>query len=382
MNCALRLLSLVIVTLAFAMPIQAQSYSDTILADQPFAYWRLDETGSGPATNLGTSAAEDATYDGAAQLEFGVPGLADPDNAAVRFKGLDEDMFFDDGVTVGGRVNIADSALTNAGGPFTAKTIEMWFSADNVEPDAAQVLYEQGGSTRGMGIYVFEGELVMGLHNSADDDGNVATPWPAGTGGDRALAFVKTDIEANTTYHIAMVYDGDDDGFEGTLTGYVNGDSIGQVEGLGVLFAHTDDIAIGGLRAQTLFEDGGLGNDVDTELRFFQGVIDEVALYDKVLAAGRIGIHFGDSVDSDVNADGQLNLDDFAIIASNFNTPGTFEQGDVNLDGQVSMPDFVEWRKAFQSQPAGALASVPEPSAFVLLMFGTLGFALRRRRCA
>ena len=278
MNCALRVLPLVVV-LAFSLPAKAQSYSEIILADQPFAYWRLDESGGGPAENLGTNVAESAQYSGDSQLEFGVAGLADPDNAAVRFNGLDEDQFFDDGVAVGGRVDIANSNLSNSGGPYPEKTIELWFNADTVDPESHQVLYEQGGSTRGMAIYIFDGELVLGAHNSNNDDGNISTPWPGGTDGDRELAFVKTNIEANTTYHTALVMDGSTDGTTGTITGYLNGEAFGVVEGIGQIFAHTDDIAIGGLRAQTLFEDGGLGNDVDTELRFFQGVIDEVALY-------------------------------------------------------------------------------------------------------
>ena len=102
------------------------------------------------------------------------------------------------------------------------------------------------------------------------------------------------------------------------------------------------------------------------------------ALYDKALTAGRIGIHFGNPVDPDINADGAVDLADFAILAANFNTPGTFEQGDINLDGLISMNDFVAWRQAFSAAPA----AVPEPSASLLALFGVFGLVLRRRRSA
>ena len=73
MNCALRVLPLVVV-LAFSLPAKAQSYSDIILADRPFAYWRLDEAGSWSSRELGDQCvAESAEYVGdSEQLEFGV----------------------------------------------------------------------------------------------------------------------------------------------------------------------------------------------------------------------------------------------------------------------------------------------------------------------
>ena len=354
----------------------AQSYSDLVLADNPIAYWQLDDAGHGAIANSG-SITVSTTSSGGDLLEFGAPGLADPDNAAMRFNGLDEDEFFDTGTIVGSRVDIADHPETNSGGPWTEKTVELWFSADNVNPDSQQLIFEQGGSTRGISIYVYEGEVVAGIHNSADDDGNVASPWPGGTGAERELAFVKTAIEANTPYHLALVYDGDDDGFEGTVTGYLNGEQIGQVSGIGRLFAHTDDTHIG-YGMQTLFEDGGIGTDVDQELRFFQGVIDDVALYNRALSAGRIGVHLGAEVSADVNGDGSVDGADFLVISGNFNAPGTLSDGDVDFDNFVGMNDFVIWRR--QAEAAAGAAAVPEPNSILLAGLSMFGLSLLRRR--
>ncbi len=369
------ILSAILTVVGFGAPGSAQTYSERILADGPFAYWRLDETEGTTAANLGTSTAESATYSG--PLELGVPGLvpeglADPDNKAVRFLGFD-----DVDTLLGGKVDVADSPLTNAGGPYVEKTIEMWFSVDDADSFDEQILYEQGGSTRGMAMYVREGQVFVGAHNSADDDGSVATPWIGGTGADRELAFVSTNIESNTPYHLALVMAGDADGFEGTITGYLNGESFGEVPGVGILYGHTDDIAIGGLRAQTLFDNGLLGDEAP-EFHYFQGVIDEVALYDRALPGGRIAVHYGEEPSVDINGDGTIDLNDFAILSSNFNGPGAFEDGDVNYDGVVNMTDFVLWRNVFQTP--GVAAAVPEPTAGVLCLLGMLSLPAIRRR--
>ena len=359
-----------------AVPCNAQSYRDLVLADNPIAYWQLDDTAQGAIPNLaGTSVSATAT--GGDFLELGAPGLADPDNAAMRFLGLDEDEFFDSGAITGSRVNIADNALTNAGGPYTEKTVELWFSADNVEPDAQQIIFEQGGSTRGITIYVFDGEVVAGVHNSGADNGGISTPWPGGTGAERELALVKSSIQANTPYHLALVYDGDDDGFEGTVTGYLDGEQIGIVEGIGTLFAHTDDTHIGG-GMQTLFGDGGVG--AERELHYFQGVIDDVALYNRALSAGRIGVHLGAEISADVNGDGTVNFPDFLLISANFNSPGTAAEGDVDFDDFVGMNDFIIWRQQFDAAGAPAGAAVPEPSAGMLALASFFALPLLRRR--
>ena len=363
-----------------AVPCSAQSYSDLVLADNPIAYWRLDDEAQGGISNIGTAPGIAATATGGDFLELGVEGLADPSNPAMRFLGTDFDAFDLDGVITGGRVNIADNALTNSGGPYTEKTIELWFSADNVEPDSQQIIFEQGGSTRGISIYVYEGEVVAGVHNSANDDGALSTPWPAGTGAERGLAFVKAEIEADTPYHLALVMDGDEDGFEGTVTGYLNGESMGVVEGIGRLFSHTDDTHIGG-GMQTLFEDGGVGTDVDLELRYFEGIIDDVALYNRALSAGRIGVHLGDEVSADLNGDGSVDFADFLLISANFNAEGT--EGDVDFDEFVGMSDFVIWRNQFDAGGgAGEASAVPEPSTGTLGIVCLVALSLIRRRHA
>ena len=78
----------VLITLVFAIPCSAQ-YAESVLVDEPFAYWLLDEVeGTTDLKNIGTES-ETATYSG--PFTLGVPGLADPNRNAVRFAGDDED---------------------------------------------------------------------------------------------------------------------------------------------------------------------------------------------------------------------------------------------------------------------------------------------------
>ena len=155
---------------------------------------------------------------------------------------------------------------------------------------------------------------------------------------------------------------------------------MGVVEGIGRLFSHTDDTHIGG-GMQTLFEDGGVGTDVDLELRYFEGIIDDVALYNRALSAGRIGVHLGDEVSADLNGDGSVDFADFLLISANFNAEGT--EGDVDFDEFVGMSDFVIWRNQFDAGGgAGEASAVPEPSTGTLGIVCLVALSLIRRRHA
>ena len=197
-----------------------------------------------------------------------------------------------------------------------------------------------------------------------------------------------------------MVYSGDEDGIDdGTITGYLNGEAFGTVDGLGTLYAHTDAIRVGGVAAQTHFDpdhsslDAGgtpYGNDggvFDPPVQaqspyFFTGSIDDVVLYDKALSADRIQAHFDarDYVRGDFDRNGELEFADFLLLRDNFNTDGaSYTDGDVNFDGSVDLDDFFIWRNAF-NPPAAAAAAVPEPSTSWMLMGAGLLLPLVRRR--
>jgi hypothetical protein len=83
------------------------------------------------------------------------------------------------------------------------------------------------------------------------------------------------------------------------------------------------------------------------------------------------------SLSADINGDGAIDIDDFAIIQSNFlsNVPLGL-QGDANSDGRVDHRDYYFWRSAYLNA-GGDLAlldslHVPEPAAAVYALVAML----------
>lgn len=83
----------------------------------------------------------------------------------------------------------------------------------------------------------------------------------------------------------------------------------------------------------------------------------------------------------DFNSDRTVNISDFAVLAANFNQPGTWETGDANEDGQVNIGDFSLLASNFNQTATGSLprAAVPEPASISAALLLTTAI-LRRRR--
>lgn len=358
--------------LVFASSTAVAQYSDLILSAEPFAYWRLgDDDGEEFPLDEGTGTGIEAT---AENVEFGVAGLVpDESNGAARFNGIDS------------LIRVPDDAQTNTGGPYEEKSVELWFSADDAETDVPQVIFEVGGTTRGLAMYVHEGEIFMGAWNRANDDAGVSSPWmnpEPDTGPDEMSVYVNRPIESETTYHAAMVMDGDPNGFTGTFTGYLNGIPFGTRQGVGQIFNHGDDMGIGGMDTNIWLVDG---TNPGGDGLYFAGVIDEVALYNTALTAAQVEAHaLLETVElpGDFNMDGALDVADFLILVENFgdrfSADEALSKGDFNRDTIVDMKDFRDFRAAFAAQGAAQGAAVPEPSGLCLLALG-LVFSLTRR---
>ena len=81
----------------------------------------------------------------------------------------------------------------------------------------------------------------------------------------------------------------------------------------------------------------------------------------------------------DIDGDGEVAFSDFLILSDAFGTmvePGT--SGDLDGDGSVAFADFLLFSDNFGA--TAAAASVPEPSAFCLMLLGILPLLRRRRR--
>ena len=311
-------------------------YVDEVLADQPFMWWRLDEpAGEELAENSGEGDIDGGTY---VDAELGVPGLiaTEPNNTAARFDGDFAHMA------------AVNGAGYNTGGPWDEKSVVLWFQADEINGDFEQSIYDQGGTTRGLNVYVYEGQVHVGAWNrGGNDGGGVASPWPSDNAG-MEISVVSAPIEAGEIYQVALVMDGDLEGFEGTLTGYLNGEPIGTEEGIGGLFAHSNGGAIGGQVSQGAFPDK---NSVaaDAADQGFAGIVDEVAMYNVALSADRIAAQYAAATGGvvgtpgDFNNDGVLDAADIDLLAAEIRGGANPASFDLNGDSQVNADDQRVW---------------------------------------
>jgi hypothetical protein len=81
-------------------------------------------------------------------------------------------------------------------------------------------------------------------------------------------------------------------------------------------------------------------------------------------------------IPADVNGNGVADINDYAVIRTNFNKAGTRAQGDLNNDGMVGFADFRFWKNYRSDVGVGSDAEllaglgVPEPGSVLLAMFG------------
>ena len=167
-------------------------------------------------------------------------------------------------------IKIPDSADINTGGPYTDRTVAALFNCDNVNiDDRKQVIFEEGGRTRGLVIYVHDGKVYVGGWNRAEYNWN--GEW------------ISAEVKSKRWYHVGLVIRDaagkvEKDKFEMWL----DGKRIAQEKG-GQLHAHGDDIGIGFTNQNAVYHDeGGSGTNID----WFAGLIDEVVVYGSAFNEG------------------------------------------------------------------------------------------------
>jgi len=233
-----------------------EPYANEVLADNPVGYWRLGEDSSPNASNLGSAdSAAEGTYTNGPTL--GQPGLlVGSSNTAVGFDGSNQHVVIDSATPI------------DQGQPFENKTAELLFNADTT--GGRQVLWVQGGGTRGTNMYLDGDQLHVQAWNDNPDSGT--TPW--GGGGDLKFA-ASESVSTGETHHAALVFEGRTDGSgdpQGQLTGYLDGVPFGQVTGVGRLFNHGQGKIAGAGGTSYFYNDGTQGAQ-----NAFDGGIDEVA---------------------------------------------------------------------------------------------------------
>lgn len=151
------------------------------------------------------------------------------------------------------------------------------------------------------------------------------------------------------------------DGFDLTLTNTSNNT---QVVGLDILAEHDAATKTTTFRFPNFVNNGSLtdGNYTAT----LNGVVDPA-----FNQANPLGFSFF-VLAGDANRDRAVNIDDFGILATNFNTANNFSHGDFNYSGSVDIDDFAILAGKFntalapaaQPRGIGAASGLPSGSAF------------------
>jgi hypothetical protein len=219
------------------------AYRDLVMSDAPFAYYRLDDTGT---TAKDQVAGRDGTYKGAVAHASGAIA-GDPSTAAV-FDG------------VASYVEVTDSLPLTGNAPFT---IEAWASPVAGASDPGCVVARtfaiggaNGSVTNGTALYVDNTNNGLELTRFQDS----ANDGPSGP-----------TIPNNAFAHLVATYDGS------RLELYVDGKHVAGTGSSAAVPPVSQPLTIGAGR-------GGI-------YCYFRGALDEVALYDKPLASARIAAH-------------------------------------------------------------------------------------------
>jgi len=284
--------------------------------------------------NVGTDVPDDSANSLTANL-VGNPQVVDGlKGKALQFNGVDDG------------VHIPDAATVNLSTHQNHTVVAIFQCADVTKPEK-QVVYEEGGTTRGLVIYVHEGLVYAGGWNLSD-----YTPEWTGT-------FLSAPISSGAWYGVAMVLrDGgpgqEDDKFEMWIDGvFIDKGPGGQLQ------SRSNDNGIGYANAQTKLHDGnvtGGGN-------YFEGTVDEIWIINAALTqvelsgfAGKVWpFAFGPTP-----ADGALNMDTWVSMSwtpgglalshdvymgENFDevntgAEGTFQGNQAGTDFIVGFPGF------------------------------------------
>jgi hypothetical protein len=239
-------------------PADGDAYSTAVLQSDPVAYYRIDES-SGPTMCDSSTSANNGTY-GTSGLTYGVSGaLSNSSDTAVGSAG-DQ---------VG--TSAAGSGITG-GSPFT---LEGWFrSTGTVQNQALVDIGEAGkGNIVGLTTWSDASDGSCGATEASmlglDEDGT-SNCWNTGS--------VGINLYDGAWHYLAVVSTGKG----GTVTGYVDGKSLGSQTPSTPLDLTSTDIRVGYWVNQSLNH-------------YLDGDIDEVAVYRSALSAATILAHYDDA---------------------------------------------------------------------------------------
>jgi hypothetical protein len=145
------------------------------------------------------------------------------------------------------------------------------FNCADVSKSEKQTVFEEGGRTRGLVIYVHEGQVYVAGWNRAEYN------WDG--------AWISAPIGSNEWHAAALVIRDAGDAVEpDKFEMWLDGDLIGKEPG-GQIYNHADDNGIGDTNTNVVFHD----EDGSGSGWFFEGMIDQVWVLNEALSGADLG---------------------------------------------------------------------------------------------
>ncbi|MBO6518270.1 MAG: T9SS type A sorting domain-containing protein [Bacteroidia bacterium] len=249
-------------------------------------YYDLDSSGYSnndevpSITNSGGNGAPWTQNSGSQRPTFRTDSLAMNGHPVLHFDGNNDYL------------KMADQSDLNKSASTQRTYMVVFRTSDDI--NSRQVLYEEGGATRGINIYINNGKLCLGGWNRANDGADA--PW--------SFVAVDSGVTTETEYMVTLIYDGSNDNTtSGRILGYLNGKLMGIATGIGKLYSHGDDIGLGGMNNNSYFENGA-GNGTGL---YFKGEIATFVQYnyaldsaDRNILENSIASKFGLTISNDL----------------------------------------------------------------------------------
>lgn len=243
----------------YTTPTNAATRSNPIMDDSPAAYYRLEELGSGSGTLAAdfSGNGHTATYNNGVTLGGSHYMASDVLNRTAEFDGSNDYLSLQTPLT---------PAQFGGGGSYS---IEMWFNADSMHQGDLLAITNDGDGNHGILIELQSNGSIRFLHRV-----------PSGGGGGTSLFAPAGTYGADEWYHLAAVMDGTQD----LMMLYLNGQLVASlVDPTIAALNYNMDLTLGRISP-------------DNSARSFDGLLDEVALFNYALTVQQVGVHYAMAV--------------------------------------------------------------------------------------
>jgi len=332
-------------------------YAYSVLGDAPVGYWRLGETAAG-----GVAEAQGKTS--LQGLHIGLGSGTGPGNVAQPgprpSDGFTSMRTDNRAIHLAGEYDYVAVYETPELDITGALTLEAWVRLDEIPAGNEGIVskYVGSGNQRSFGLYV-EGQ------GAANGTLTMAVS-PDGTSSNASVVRDDAVLPLDTWLLVAGTY------MPGQyMRLYINGSLAASLTS-GVVSSIYDS-------ASNLWI--GCIYDVASTSSHFAGLIDEVAVYDRVLSPTELLEHYkaAFAVYGDANMDGFVNQQDADVLAAHWGmSAAEWTWGDFNGDHVVNAADAAILTANWGHGSSETLG-VPEPSILTLLVLGGVCVATRRR---